>query len=753
VDGLGTIAGADANAPVPEPSDTEVRAELARILRSDRFVNAPSLSRFLSHIVDRTLNGNGNELKEYALGIDVFDRGEAFDPKIDTIVRVQARRLRSKLQAYYGAEGRDDTVAIELTKGRYAPEFTRRSPFLSRPSFRTVLPDIKLLRRATEETEEATPAAATQAVRRGRLVAGLVITAAVVVAAFWLIDSRRGPVTEPAEYTQITDFTDFVTAPALSQDGRMVAFIRDGDAFLSRGQIYVKALPNGQPVQVTSSENRKFAPVFTPDGSRVAYTEVRLVGNDTVWDTWTVPVFGGESSRFLPNASGLVWLDPLTVMFSEFRGNGGHLGIVTATNARAGERVIYFPAHERGMAHYSYPSPNRQSVIVVEMDRAGTFQSCRLVPFDGSSSGELVGPPGHCRSAAWSPDGKWMYFSVDLAGHSHLWRQAYGKGQAEQITFGPTEEEGVAIAPDGRSLITSIGQRQSAIWIHDGSGDRPLSTDGFAYAPRLSRDGRRVYYLFHESSQSALSDLRSMDLSSGKVETLLPDLLLLDHDGMGPEYDISGDEQEAVFASREPDGSSRIWVARLDRRTAPKEIARDGDLVSFGARNDVFFVTLGQQTSYFTRIQKDGSKRERVSALSPIHSRGGISPDGDWAVLYSPATSADAPPGTVAVPIRGGRAKRICTGLCWAWWSADGRFLFVSVFDASSPERTLVIPLAPGVVVPDLPESGLNVPANQSVIPGIRVIERGQVVPGPDPSMYVFAKTEFRRNLYRVPVH
>ena len=174
-------------------------------------------------------------------------------------------------------------------------------------------------------------------------------------------------------YTQITDFTDFVTAPALSPDGRMVVFIRGGDAFLSRGQIYVKALPHGQPVQLTTSENRKFAPVFTPDGSRVAYTEVSLVGNDTVWETWTVPVFGGEPSRFLPNASGLVWLDSLNVIFSEFRGNGGHLGIVTATNARASERAIYFPAHERGMAHYSYASPNRQAVLVVEMDRAGRF--------------------------------------------------------------------------------------------------------------------------------------------------------------------------------------------------------------------------------------------------------------------------------------------------------------------------------------------------------------------------------------------
>jgi len=54
----------------------------------------------LSHIVAATLEGKGGELKEYALGVDVFDRGDSFDPKTDTIVRVQARRLRSKLEAY-----------------------------------------------------------------------------------------------------------------------------------------------------------------------------------------------------------------------------------------------------------------------------------------------------------------------------------------------------------------------------------------------------------------------------------------------------------------------------------------------------------------------------------------------------------------------------------------------------------------------------------------------------------------------------
>jgi len=105
------------------------------------------------------------------------------------------------------------------------------------------------------------------------------------------------------------------------------------------------------------------------------------------------------------------------------------------------------------MAHYSYLSPDEKSVLIVEMSGTGAFQPCRLTPFDGSSPGHPVGPHGTCTSAGWSPDGTWMYFSAYVGGASHLWRQRFPDGLPEQITFGATEEEGLAVAPDGRSLV------------------------------------------------------------------------------------------------------------------------------------------------------------------------------------------------------------------------------------------------------------------------------------------------------------
>jgi predicted ATPase len=93
--------------------------QLARILRSPIFASAPSLNRFLTYLVEQTLQANPKPLNEYSLGIDVFNRGETFDPATDTIVRVQARRLRSKLEKYYASEGQVDPIVIELPKGQY----------------------------------------------------------------------------------------------------------------------------------------------------------------------------------------------------------------------------------------------------------------------------------------------------------------------------------------------------------------------------------------------------------------------------------------------------------------------------------------------------------------------------------------------------------------------------------------------------------------------------------------------------------
>lgn len=103
-----------------------VHAELERVLASPTFAQSERLSRFLRFAVEETLHGRGEQLKEYFLGLEVFDREESYDPRTDPIVRVEAGRLRSKLAKYYEAEGRGDPLVIALPKGSYMPVFERR---------------------------------------------------------------------------------------------------------------------------------------------------------------------------------------------------------------------------------------------------------------------------------------------------------------------------------------------------------------------------------------------------------------------------------------------------------------------------------------------------------------------------------------------------------------------------------------------------------------------------------------------------
>ena len=106
-------------------SDRAIRAELARIVQSSPFVHSDRLARFLRFTVEATIAGRGDSLKEYLIGVEVYDRKPPYHPSQDSIVRTEARRLRSKLKEYYETEGRADPVFIYFRPGTYVPVFRR----------------------------------------------------------------------------------------------------------------------------------------------------------------------------------------------------------------------------------------------------------------------------------------------------------------------------------------------------------------------------------------------------------------------------------------------------------------------------------------------------------------------------------------------------------------------------------------------------------------------------------------------------
>jgi serine/threonine protein kinase len=619
------------------------------------------------------------------------------------------------------------------------------------------------LRRLVRQSADAPPALPTM--RRSRRARRWLTAAAacvvVLVAAGALFMSRSRQPAEPArsQYSQLTNFADSAHSPALSPDGRMLAFIRGESTFSSGpGQVYVKLLPDGEAVQLTKDSLPKAGPKFSPDGARIAYSTPDDTGARL--ETWSVPVLGGQPRLLLPNSSGLTWIperpavaaSPPLVLFSEFTGRGFQMSVVSSTESRTGQRNIYMPP-ESGMAHRSYLSPDRKQVLLTEMN-FNSWLPCRLTPFDGSSPGKPVGPaPAQCTDAAWSPDGEWMYFSTNTGGGVHTWRQRFPDGTPEQVTFGATEEEGIHFAPDGRSFVTSIGNRQSTVWIHDSRGERQITSEGFAFFPTISPDSAKVFYLVRAGgAQNFLTGgLWVADLASGQRQRLLPDFEML-------HYSVSTDGQRVVFVATDAKGRTPVWLASLNGRTAPRQLSTiDSGAAYFGAPGEIVFAGEDKAAAFIFRVKEDGSELRKMIE-TPMIFPFGVSPDGGWV----PAAEGPTPETRNALmvyPAGGGSPTLICR--CYPppnidngpmpshlSWTPDGRFLYLK-FEASM----YAIPLQRGQVLPPIPASGFPSKDAVAALPGARLIsEDASVFPGPNPSVYAFMKVSAQHNIYRVPV-
>lgn len=575
------------------------------------------------------------------------------------------------------------------------------------------------------------------------LAAGSVAACVAGFFAVALYRARRSP-PEP-RFVQLTAFPDSAVAPALSPDGHTVAFIRGDKSFLGPDDIYVKMLPNGEARRVTEDHREKYGLAFSPDGTEIAYTVLERAR----FSTYAVSTLGGEPHLLLENSAGLSWLDRDHLLFSEIRpGEGIHMGLVTATVTRAGLREIYFPPHQRGMVHYSYPSPDRSRALVVEMNSNGHWGPCRLVDLEGQAPPRQIGPAGACSSAGWSTNGGWMYFTAIVEGRSHLWRQHFPDGEPEQLTFGPTEEDGVAMEPQGSALITSVGVTESALWLHSGNTERPLSSEGevegWPSPPVFSPDVRVLYYLVRQG-QDPGAELQRTLVESGRSDVVLPGVSIL-------AFDLSPDGKEVVYTTTAPGGTTQLWLAPVDGSNPPWRLNVTGaQSPHFGAEGRILFQRTEANRNYLEQVDSDGTHRSKVVPF-PILMFQSVSPGRRWAVAIVPATPESDIPTVSAIPLAGGATRRISSSACFPRWSADGKFLFVPVENASrgNPGRSLAIPLGPDEELPDLPADGIAPFAAPSVVRGAISVSHEQPVPGKTPEQYAWVNTTVHRNLYRI---
>jgi hypothetical protein len=383
---------------------------------------------------------------------------------------------------------------------------------------------------------------------------------------------------------------------------------------------------------------------------------------------------------------------------------------------------------------------------------AHSWFPCRVVPFDGSSAGRLVGPvPAQCTEAAWSPDGRWMYFSANAGGGFHIWRQRFPDGRPEQVTFGVTEEEGIELAPDGRWFVTSIGTRQSTIWVRDAKGERQITAEGYGMLPAFSPDGGKLYYLIREGgARSYISGgLWVTDLATGERRRLLPEFLI-------QTYGLSPDGSKVVFVAANDSARAPVWLASLDGRSPPRRVLPDGarpQRVFFGSPGELIVAIQRANEGFVVRLPEQGGEPQSIPVASPYVE--GVSPDGRWVAAWSGEMLLDL----LAYSVDGGAPRVLCRNCAPApsfergpWpppvsWAPDRAYIYLDLFGFP-----YAIPLPPGQALPSLPAEGLRSEEEVAALAGARRIPHEYAFPGPDPSRYAFTRVTIQRNIYRVPV-
>jgi Tol biopolymer transport system component len=220
--------------------------------------------------------------------------------------------------------------------------------------------------------------------------------------------------------------------------------------------------------------------------------------------------------------------------------------------------------------------------------------------------------------------------------------------------------------------------------------------------------------------------------------------------GGGGSYDISPDGRRVVLTAADAEGRFRLWIIPIDRSTPPRQIPGvEGHHPAFGASDEILFRTTEGNRRFLYRVREDGSELRR--AIPPQSEMLGTSPDGRLLVA-----APDSGGGTSVFPLDEGPPVRIRRGIARLRWSADSRFLFLSIASAAgtlfSDGRTYVIPLEPGRLLPEIPIDGFQSEDEIAQLPGVRVIEAADVAPGSTSSVYAYSRETTQRNLYRIPI-